>query len=250
MPSKIPFPNTKRNPLLSKGLERFGRHASYVRKGSWAVKNRNKAVAKKADVKVAKVKPFGKKGETRTLKRPRTPFWVPATKVAQPLRTKNKNNSTQTAKLRPSITPGTILILVAGRFQGNRVIFLKQLASGLLLVTGPFKINGVPLRRVNQRFAIATSTKIDISGIKVDKFDDVYFKKALRPKEKKSENTFFAEKKTAEQKKKEINPQKIEDQKAIDASILPIVKKTPELATYLGTKFSLRHGQYPHMMKF
>ena len=83
--------------------------------------------------------------------------------------------------------------MLAGAARGKRVVFLKQLASGLLLVTGPFKVNGVPMRRCTASAVIATSTTVDISGVKVpDHVDDAYFKRAAAPK--KTEEGIFESK--------------------------------------------------------
>merc|ERR1719194_279744 len=94
-------------------------------------------------------------------------------------------------KLRRSISPGTVLILLAGRFRGKRVVFLKQLDSGLLLVTGPYAVNGVPLRRVNQRFCIATSTKV-AAGDAGKSVTDAFFARDAKKKAKAGESGFFS----------------------------------------------------------
>ena len=45
-------------------------------------------------------------------------------------------------------------------------------------------MNGVPIRRVNQRYVIATSTKVPVTGVNVTAIDDKFF---AREKEAKRE---------------------------------------------------------------
>merc|ERR1711959_752582 len=59
---------------------------------------------------------------------------------------------------RSKIPSGAVLIILAGKHKGRRVIFLKQLNSNMLLINGPFKLNGVPLRRVNKAYVMVTRT--------------------------------------------------------------------------------------------
>ena len=62
-------------------------------------------------------------------------------------------------------------------------------------MTGPFKINGVPIRRVNARYVIATSTKVDVGSLDKKTLDKIsgpeYFSREKKSRKQKGEDTFM-----------------------------------------------------------
>ncbi|KAG8872932.1 hypothetical protein FRB97_007160 [Tulasnella sp. 331] len=156
---------------------------------------------------------------------------------------KPKKKNVPTKALRKTITPGTILILLAGRFRGKRVVFLKRLESGLLLVTGPYRINGVPLRRVNQAYVIATSTKLDLKDHKIpDEVNDAHFVKEKTKEKVPADQEFFEEGKP---KAKGAHPEhKSSAQKKTDEGVLAAVKGVEHMSNYLRSTFGLSKVRY------
>ena len=183
-----------------------------------------------------------KNGKTREVPEVKAPKYYPADEIKAKVPSERDAASKGIAKLKKGIKPGSVLIMLGGRFRGKRVIFLKQLSSGLLLVTGPYQVNGVPLRRVNQAYCIATSASVDVAKADVKAIDDAFF---ARGKKKKGDE-FFGE----EVKKVETSPERVAAQKKVDDVIVPAIKKVPNMDKYLKTLFTLSGSDSPHRMQF
>ncbi|KAI3379955.1 hypothetical protein SNEBB_002669 [Seison nebaliae] len=165
-------------------------------------------------------------------------------------RTINKNPKgkriEKIVRLRKSLTPGTVLILLAGPYKGKRVVLLKQMEStGLLLTTGPFVVNGCPLRRISQKYVIASSLKIDVSKLKLsEEMTDSFFDRSKKENLQRKGDVFDVK----EQKKYEVSDKRKELQKDIDSQILKLIGSDER--AYLATKFSIKNKMMPHKMKF
>ena len=113
---------------------------------------------------------------------------------------------------------------------------------------GPYKINGVPLRRLNQAYVIATSASVDVSKVDVSKIDDSFFvKKGAKKSAKKDGESFFAKDSAS---KTPVDPVRKAETARVDSAIRAVVKATPDMKAYLNAKFTLTRGQKPHAMKF
>ena len=143
------------------------------------------------------------------------------------------------------LVPGQVVILLSGRFRGRRVVYLKKLESNLLLVTGPYKYNGVPLKRVNAAYVLPTNTKLEVDGKVADSINDDLFKKIEI--ERKSEKDFFVEDKV---KKERVTKDKADAQTKVDTEVKKAVDKVPMMKEYLRNRFALKSGDKPHLMKF
>ena len=143
------------------------------------------------------------------------------------------------------LTPGQVVILLSGRFRGRRVVFLKKLETGLLLVTGPYKYNGVPLKRVNAAYVLPTNTKLTIDAKVADEIKNEFFKRVEIARNE--EKDFFADEKT---KKERITDERKNAQNKVDTEVKKAVDAVPMMKEYLRNRFALKSGDKPHLMKF
>lgn len=244
--------------LRSSGVMRLSRGRMFHKRGLWLIEKWKKTNEKKPEDRkpknptrvVTKQVKGDKNGGSRQVRVSRFPRFYPTEDRARKFKTNKKPFSAHKHTLRSSIKPGTVLILVAGRHAGKRVVFLKQLKSGLLLVTGPFKLNGVPLRRINQIYVIATSTQVDISKVNLpENVNDQFFNRIKARKQKPTEGEIFETKK--EQYK--VNDERKAAQVNVDKQLFEAIKANSQkrlLSLYLKNKFVLTNKVYPHKLKF
>jgi len=173
------------------------------------------------------------------------------------------------AKLRKSLVPGTVCIILNGRHKGKKCIFLKQLRrSGLLLVTGPHKVTGIAMRRIDQKHVIATSVRCDLGTYKVpERIDDFWFKvpRGTRSHRRWKAHPNVLKEEVFDKKGRRIihpkgNLKKFKlplDRKKAQAEVDTVVVKALKahkernmVIGYMKRQFGLRGDRYIHKMKF
>jgi hypothetical protein len=127
--------------LLANGVSSQSKSERYHSRGLWALKAKNggkwpaaKAATVPAPRSTSVVKDTKASGK-RTVVRPRA-----ARRFSELPERRRSKSTPKVPTLRPSITPGRVAIVVAGKYQGHRVIVVKALPSGLVVVAGMIQI--------------------------------------------------------------------------------------------------------------
>jgi len=239
---------------LLPGVARFSRARMFHKRGLYKKKpfvSAKKQAPKKELYKIKKVGGEKNGRERKVLIKKSAPLVEPERTRKRP-QTQKAPFKKHKRSLRKTLTPGTVVIILAGRHKGKRAVFLKQLSSGLLLITGPFKLNACPLRRINQIYVIATKTKLNISKVNLpESLDDKYFRRSRKSKKtsKSADPDIFAKKNEGYV----LSDQRKQDQENVDKQILSVVKAHPDkkiMYGYLGSTWALRKSEFPHKMVF
>jgi ribosomal protein L14E/L6E/L27E len=80
---------------------------------------------------------------------------------------KRKNNNVNPKKIlrnKPKIIleRGSILILLTKKYLGRKAILLNTTESGLFVISGPYLINGISIRRVNEKYTLYSGAKVNL----------------------------------------------------------------------------------------
>jgi large subunit ribosomal protein L6e len=98
---------------------------------------------------------------------------------------------------------------------------------------------------VNQRYVIATSTKVPLKGVDVAAIDDKFFARAKEAK-KGTEDAMFE----GEAKATVISAERKAAQTTVDAALIKNIETLDTLSAYISAKFSLSKADKPHAMVF
>ena len=193
------------------------------------------------DLKKAKESRKKNAEENKSLKLKKN--WYPVADLKKHFRRQCKKP--KASHISAPLTPGQVVIILSGRFRGRRVVYLKNLESNLLLVTGPYKYNGVPLKRVNAAYVLPTNTKLNVNAEVAKDVNDKFFERVDIPREKQED--FFEE---AQKKKDRITEARKKMQNDVDTAVKKAVDEVPMMKEYLRNRFALKNGDKPHLMKF